>query len=186
MTTDGDDDAAGESTAAAPRDPSARSPADLLFPDLDEELGLTRRMLEIAPSEPADWRPHQKSMTLAELATHVAELPGFPNLMLIHDELDHSGDFAPGNVADTDERLAIFDEAAQQLRSLVDELTWERALSPWVMRIDGDVVLRGPRAQLVRRLGISHIAHHRAQLGVYLRQLDIPIIGPYGPSADES
>lgn len=185
MTTH-EDDAPGESSTTAAGTPPARSPADLLFPDLDEELELTRHMLEITPGEPADWRPHEKSMTLAGLATHLAELPSFPSLMLSHDEFEMPDDFGPREVADADERVAIFDEEAGQLRTLVDELTWERALSPWVMRVGGDVVLQGPRAQLVRRMGVSHIAHHRAQLGVYLRQLDVPIIGPYGPSADES
>ncbi|MFW6192243.1 MAG: DinB family protein [Gemmatimonadota bacterium] len=171
--------------AASSRAPPA-SPAELLFPDLDEELDATRTMLERAPGEPAGWRPHEKSMTLAVLATHLAQLPGFPIQMLEHDEVEVPEPAGqPEGVADAAERLAVFDEASGELRDLVERLTWDRAMQPWTLRIDGEVVLEGPRAALVRSAGFSHMAHHRAQLGVYLRMLDVPVPGTYGPSADE-
>lgn len=175
---------------AAPVDASdprqVASPAELLFPDLEKELETTRRMLEIVPAEPADWRPHDRSWTLSQLATHVAELPGFPSVMLALDELEIPEFRQPRDVADPDERLAIFDEEAGKLRDLVSSLTWDRATATWMMRVDGEVVMKGVRSELVRRYGISHIAHHRAQLGVYLRLLDVEIPGAYGPSADEA
>lgn len=170
---------------AASSRPSA-SPAELLFPDLDAELASTRRMLERAPGESSDWRPHEKSMTLGMLAAHLAELPGFPALMLEHEELDMP---APGyelpEMEDPEERLATFDEEAGKLRDLVEELTWDRAMAGWTLRVDGEVVMQGRRSTLVRSAGLSHMAHHRAQLGVYLRMLDVPVPGTYGPSADE-
>jgi uncharacterized damage-inducible protein DinB len=125
-------------------------------------------------------------MTLSMLAAHLAELPGFPALMLEEDEVDMpaSGYEIP-DVADADARLATFDEESARLRELVEALTWDRAMEPWTMRMDGEVVMEGVRATLVRAAGLSHMAHHRAQLGVYLRMLDIPVPGTYGPSADE-
>ena len=171
-----------DATAAPP----AATPAALLFPDLDAELDSTRRMLERVPAEPADWRPHEKSMTLAPLAGHVAELPAFPSLMLEHDDFEMPGSgYQPTEMTDPAERLATFDEESAKLRDLVERLTWERAMGRWTLRMDGEVVMQGVRAVLVRSAGLSHMAHHRAQLGVYLRMLDVPLPATAGPSADE-
>ena len=83
------------------------------------------------------------------------------------------------------ERVEIFDEVSGEFRRLVKEMTWEQAMSPWTMKFRGQVVFRAPRAQLLRSAMMTHLAHHRAQLGVYLRLLDIPVPGSYGPTADE-
>lgn len=178
-----------DTTTGRPADasPPSATPAELLFADLEHELGATRRVLKRAPSDHADWRPHEKSMTLAQLATHVAELPAFPTMMLAEDASEVSPSATrPGEVADADERLAIFDERAAELRERIGALTWERARGEWSLHMGGEVVLQGPRAVMVRSAGLSHMAHHRAQLGVYLRMLDVPVPGVYGPSADES
>lgn len=166
--------------------PPPATPADLLFADLDEELDATRRTLERVPVEHVEWRPHEKSMPLSQLATHLAQLPGLPGLILTQDELDMSdSDFEPREIDDTDERLELFDEEAANLRELVDDLTWDRAMATWTMSLDGEVIMQGPRAVFVRSAGLSHMAHHRAQLGVYLRLLDVPVPKVYGPTADE-
>lgn len=173
-----------EGSSASP--PPAATPAELLFADLDEELNASRRVLERVPGGHADWRPHEKSMPLGQLATHLAQLPGFPGLILTHDEFDMSdSDFQPPEVDGTDERLGLFDEEADNLRQLVDDLTWDRAMATFTMSFDGEVIMQGPRAALVRGAGLSHMAHHRAQLGVYLRLLDVPLPRVYGPTADE-
>lgn len=175
-----------EAAKGASSPPSSASPADLLFADLDEELSATRRMLERVPVGHADWRPHDKSMPLGQLATHLAQLPGFPGLILTNDEFDMSeSDFEQPDVDDTDERLELFDEEAANLRELVDDLTWDRAMATFTMSFDGEVLMQGPRSVLVRGAGLSHMAHHRAQLGVYLRLLDVPLPSVYGPTADE-
>lgn len=181
MSTPPDEAARDDSLAS----PQPASPADLLFPDLDEELSATRRTLAQVPDGHADWSPHDKSMTLGELASHLAELPGFPGLMLAHDEFDMSeSDFEQRVADDTAERLEIFDEAATTLRDLLDDLSWDRAMAEWTLRVDGEVLMQGPRSVLVRSAGLSHMAHHRAQLGVYLRLLDVPLPRVYGPTAD--
>jgi len=160
-------------------------PATLLFSDLDVELATTRRMLERVPNGKDDWRPHKRSRTLDELAAHVAQLPGFGIMMLTRDEYD--GGTAPPEpkAADCAARVKIFDEVSGEFRRLVKAMTWDQALSPWTLKFRGQEVFSAPRAQLLRSAMLTHLAHHRAQLGVYLRLLDIPVPGSYGPTADE-
>jgi uncharacterized damage-inducible protein DinB len=160
-------------------------PATLLFSDLDVELATTRRMLERVPDGKDDWRPHKKSRTLDELATHVAQLPGFGIMMLTRDEYDGGTQPPEPKPSCCSERVEIFDEVSGEFRRLVKELTWDQAMSPWTLKFRGQQVFSAPRAQLLRSAMMTHLAHHRAQLGVYLRLLDIPVPGSYGPTADE-
>ena len=160
-------------------------PAQLLFADLDTEMATTRRMLERVPDGKDDWRPHKKSRTLDELATHIAQLPGLGILMLTRDEYDGGTRPPEPKPSCCSERVEIFDEVSGEFRRLVREMTWEQAMSPWTMKFRGQKVFSTPRAQLLRSAMLTHLAHHRAQLGVYLRLLDIPVPGSYGPTADE-
>jgi uncharacterized damage-inducible protein DinB len=172
--------------AATRTDPTLRKdPATVLFADLDTELATTRRMLERVPDGKDDWRPHKKSRTLDELATHVAQLPGFGILMLTRDEYDGGTQPPEPKPGCCSERVEIFDEVAGRFRQLVKGLTWDQALSPWTLKFRGQEVFTAPRAQLLRSAMITHLAHHRAQLGVYLRLLDVPVPSSYGPTADE-
>jgi uncharacterized damage-inducible protein DinB len=159
-------------------------PFTLLFADLEGELKTTRRFLERVPDGKSDWRPHGKSKTLGELATHVAQLPGLGILMLTRDEFV-GGTRPEAKAADSAERVKNFDEVSGELQRLVKALTWDHAMSPWTLKFGDRVVLKGPRAKILRNAFVSHLAHHRAQLGVYLRMLDVPVPGSYGPSADE-
>ena len=163
----------------------AVDPATLLFSDLDVEMATTRRMLERVPDGKDDWRPHKKSRTLDELATHVAQLPGFGIMMLTRDEYDGGTQPLEPKPSCCAERVEIFDEVSGEFRRLVKELTWDQAMSQWTLKFRGQTVFSAPRAQLLRSAMLTHLAHHRAQLGVYLRLLDIPVPGSYGPTADE-
>jgi uncharacterized damage-inducible protein DinB len=160
-------------------------PATLLFSDLDVELATTRRMLERVPDGKDDWRPHKKSRTLDELATHVAQLPGFGIMMLTRDEYDGGTQPPEPKPSCCSERVEIFDEVSGEFRRLVKAMTWDQAIAPWTMKFRGQAVFTTPRAQLLRSAMLTHLAHHRAQLGVYLRLLDIPVPGSYGPTADD-
>ncbi len=142
-------------------------------------------MLERIPDGKDDWRPHEKSRSLGELATHVAQLPGFGILMLTRDEYDAAGGFPQPGSTDRVGRLKLFDEVSAQLRTLLQQMTWEYARSPWKLRVRQDIILNAPRAGLVRSAVITHSAHHRAQLGMYLRLLDLSVPSSYGPTADE-
>jgi uncharacterized damage-inducible protein DinB len=161
------------------------SPASLLFADLDGELATTRRMLERVPTGQDSWRPHEKSRTLGELATHVAQLPGFGILMLTSDDYDGAKGLPQPTATDNAARLKMFDEVSAELRRQLEQMTWDHARSPWTLRVRDDIVLNAPRANLLRSAVITHSAHHRAQLGVYLRLLDLSVPSSYGPTADE-
>ena len=166
--------------------PGDASPAELLYPDLAQELASTRRMLERVPDGNDDWAPHTKSMTLGRLATHVAELPSFATTILTTDVLDlDKMDWTPKVFANNAERLAMFDKLAAEMTSGITGADWATLSGDWTMLYGGKEYLRDRKATLLRTLGLSHIAHHRAQLGVSLRELNIAIPGMYGPSADE-
>ena len=162
------------------------SPLALLFPDLDAEISTTRRMLERVPNGKEDWRPHPRSRTLGELSTHVAQLPGFGILMLTTDEYDGLAGRRPeAKVANSAERVKLFDELSAQIKGIFQQLTWERARSTWTLRLGDKIVFQGPRTTILRTVFVTHSAHHRAQLGVYLRMLETPVPWSYGRSADE-
>jgi uncharacterized damage-inducible protein DinB len=165
---------------------TTETPLSLLYPDLEQELATTRRILERVPDGKEDWRPHDKSMTLGVLSNHVAQLPGFGIMMVTTDEFDRaSGPPQQANAANSAERLKVFDEVSAKLKQLLQTLTWDKAMLPWRFKFGDRVIVEGARAKLIRTMVITHIAHHRAQLGVYLRLLGVPIPGSYGPSADE-
>ena len=163
----------------------AETPATLLFPDLDNELTTTRRMLERLPDGKDDWRPHPKSRSLGELATHLAQLPGFGIAQITQDVVDGTAGPPKVNVSNNADRLRLFDQVSGEFRRQLQQLTWERARAPWSMTVNGRVVIRGARSDILRSVYFMHSAHHRAQLGVYLRLLDIPVPFSYGDSADE-
>jgi uncharacterized damage-inducible protein DinB len=163
----------------------SETPAALLFPDLDSELSTTRRMLERVPDGKDDWKPHPKSRSLGELATHLAQLPGFGIAQVTQDVVDGTAGPPKVNVSNTAERLRLFDQVSGEFRRQLQQLTWERARAEWSMTVKGRVVVRAPRSDIVRSIYFMHSAHHRAQLGVYLRLLDIAVPYSYGDSADE-
>lgn len=172
-------------TASANSPVDTLSPFDLLFHDAKSEMATTRRILERVPDGNDDWRPHAKSSALAALATHVAQLPGLGITILTKDEFDvASRKPEPGITANT-ERLKLFDKVSGEFLSLLQNLSWDQAVASWRFRAGERTIAEGTKAQLARVMIITHIAHHRAQLGVYLRLLGVPVPGTYGPSADE-
>lgn len=164
----------------------AAIPVAMLFADLDTELAATRRMLERFPEEHADWKPHDKSMTLARLATHVAELPHFGTAIALKPEWNVEVDrFERRHGRTRAEILEIHDKAAVVAREALASLDAASLDHEWRMRKGDTVFLSGTRGPLLRRLLFSHVAHHRGQLSVYYRMLGIPVPGMYGPSADD-
>jgi uncharacterized damage-inducible protein DinB len=166
--------------------PGNATPAQLLYPDLAQELATTRKMIALVPDGQNDWKPHEKSMSLAKLASHVAELPAFANMILTTDELDMAtADLSTKVLSSTADRLAMFDKVSAKFSAGIESADWAKVAGSWTLRAGPQVYLSGRKSTLLRTLGISHLAHHRAQLGVYLRLLGVPIPGAYGPSADE-
>lgn len=158
----------------------------LALADIDEELAGTRRMLERVPGESLDWRPHEKSWTLGELATHVTNLLRWQAGILRSDEYDLAvEDERPGVPPDPDALLERFDAAAAELRTALADADDASLGAPWTLRDGEEEIFTVPRLAAFRSAGVSHMVHHRGQLSVYLRLLDVPVPGVYGPSADE-
>ena len=166
--------------------PTDTTPAQLLYPDMIQELASTRKMLALVPNGHDDFKPHEKSMSLGSLATHLAELPVFGTTILTTVELDFAAQpWAPRKFDNTLERLEAFDRNAAAMTSRVDGATWDMLGERWIMRAGEQIYVDEQKAKLLRSFCLSHMAHHRAQLGVYLRLLGLMIPGTYGPSADE-
>jgi len=153
--------------------------------ELEQEAISTRKMLEIVPDGKYDWQPHPKSMTIRALATHVAEIPGWIEHGIKNEGLDFAVmPYNPKVINNTKDLLAYYDECVVKGKSVLVDANEGKLNGRWVMR-NGDVVLMDLSKAEVIRHSLSQIIHHRAQLGVFLRLLDIPIPGMYGPSADE-
>jgi uncharacterized damage-inducible protein DinB len=166
--------------------PADQKPMDLLYPDLDQELATTRKMIAAVPDGQNDWKPHEKSMTLGALASHLAQLPGFGLQILTTEEFDFAATKFPNPKHERNaERLEMFDTLSAQLKQQIASSDWDALAKKWTLRAGDKIFFAEPKAKLVRTMYLSHSSHHRAQLGVYLRQLGVPIPGAYGPSADE-
>ena len=153
--------------------------------ELEQEAQTTRKMLERIPNDKYDWQPHPKSMNIRRLATHIAELPTWVTMALTTDELDFaSNPYQPVKINNTEELLAYFERSLADGRSSLAQATEEPLEQPWTLRNGDEIYSTTSKAEVIR-MAFSQIIHHRAQLGVYLRLLDIPIPGSYGPSADE-
>lgn len=157
----------------------------LLQKEFDQEAITTRTMLKRIPDDKYDWQPHPKSMTIRQLATHIADLPSWVQLALTTDGLDFAvTPYKPTIINDTAALLAYLDESQAKGRSALANATDNDLLPTWTLR-HGDQILSLSSTGEMIRMSFSQVVHHRAQLGVYLRLLNIPIPGSYGPSADE-
>ncbi|MDB4915011.1 MAG: DinB family protein [Gemmatimonadetes bacterium] len=166
--------------------PTDLTPAQLLYPDMEAEFASTRRMLERVPEGSDDFKPHAKSMSLKALATHIAELPTFGKLIVNTAEFDFgTGKWETPTIGSNAERLAFFEKNAAEMKSAVEGADWAALAVEWTLRAGEQIYVKDKKSSLLRTMTFSHIAHHRAQLGVYLRELDLAIPGMYGPSADE-
>ena len=156
----------------------------MMIPEFDHEFAETRKALERIPEDRFDWRPHEKSYALYELSAHLAEVPSWVAPTLQEDVFDLSE--YQRVVPETKEQiLSHFDEGVARARAALQESDAEVLGSEWTMKNGEEVVLSMPKGAVLRSFVFNHNVHHRAQLGLYLRMLDIPVPGHYGPSADE-
>jgi uncharacterized damage-inducible protein DinB len=159
---------------------------DALQRELEAEALTTRKMLACVPADKFDWQPHPKSMMLRRLATHVAELPSWISMTLTTSELDFANNpYTPEPISSTEELLAYFEKSLEDGREHLKNAEEEQLSEDWTLR-NGEQILSTSSKYDVIRMAMSQIIHHRAQLGVYLRLLDVPIPGSYGPSADDA
>jgi uncharacterized damage-inducible protein DinB len=159
---------------------------EMLAKELEQEAQTTRKMLARVPNDKYDWQPHKKSMSMIRLATHVAELPSWVKMTLTTDELDfNQHPYQPEKIANTDQLLAYFERSYEEGKSQLAQASEAQLAQPWTLRAGDQIYSTSSKGEVIR-MALSQIIHHRAQLGVYLRLLDIPIPGSYGPSADET
>ncbi len=157
----------------------------MLVKEMEEEAVTTRKMLERVPVEKFEWQPHIKSMTMLRLATHVAELPGWVAMALNTSELDFAnGDYQPFLATSSTELLEHFEKSLNEGLASLRHANESQLEEMWTLR-NGETIYSVRTKAEVIRMAYCQTVHHRAQLGVYLRLLDIPIPGSYGPSADE-
>jgi uncharacterized damage-inducible protein DinB len=157
----------------------------LLLKELNDETAHTRKMLERIPNDQYDWQPHVKSMTVRRLAAHIADLPNWIAMVLNTTELDlASSEWKEEPINNTETLLAVLERSLANGKERLDRATEEELQDKWVLRY-GDQIISDTNKYEFLRITIAQMIHHRAQMGVFLRLLNIPIPGPYGPSADE-
>jgi len=160
-------------------------PVRLAFGDFDNELNNTRTLLQRLPDDKLGWRPHDKSFTLGDLADHVARLSWFVEIAVKQDEYDLANWQRPAAPTSAKQILATFEERAAAAQAALKQLQPDKLLDQWTLRAGDKVLVSLPRVAVIRTFAMSHIIHHRAQLTVYLRILNVAVPGLYGPSADE-
>jgi uncharacterized damage-inducible protein DinB len=157
----------------------------LLLKELDQEAQTTRKMLNLVTEDKFDWQPHQKSMKMKILAVHLAELPAWISMGLNTDEHDfEKSPYQPTEVKNTVEILDLFERSLAEGKASLTAASEVDLLPTWTLRHGSQVLASMTKYEVVRH-AFGQTIHHRAQLGVYLRLLNIPIPGSYGPSADE-
>ena len=159
-----------------------------LLAAFDRIVAGSRTILEAVPEDRMDWRPHEKSWTLGELATHVANLPNWTMATLSMSEFDinpESGGPPPiPPLASAAELTAALDRSAGAARGAIESCSIEDLASPWTMLVAGEARFTLPKGVVLRTFILDHMIHHRAQLGIYLRLLDVPVPQLFGPTAD--
>jgi uncharacterized damage-inducible protein DinB len=160
---------------------------DALVPEFDHEMATTRRLLERVPEAEFAWKPHDKSMSLGELAGHIANLPRWCSITLESTTFDLDT-FADARPRQPESRAAVvreFDEKVRAARALLVAQSDPELLTPWTLKTGGQEIFTMPRISAIRSFVMNHLIHHRGQLSVYLRLKNVPIPPIYGPTADE-
>lgn len=156
-----------------------------LLREYKHECESTRKLLSVVPFDNPNWKPHEKSMTLSELAIHIADLPNWVPVTLERDVLDFAKEeYKPKTATSTEELLKIHDDAVDAAIKSLTAATDERFMENWTMRNGDKVYFTMQKIAVVRAFAFNHVYHHRGQLTVYLRLLNIPVPGMYGPTAD--
>jgi uncharacterized damage-inducible protein DinB len=160
--------------------------ADMFIRELELEAKTTRRVLERVPDDKLAWKPHTKSMTLRQLAQHVATIPGGVSAMARHDGYDVEKFTEPPQLESTAAILAAFEESVAQAKTNLAATDDAAMMQNWSFNRGGKPIMTIPRIGVFRSMLLNHLYHHRGQLTVYLRLLDVPVPSIYGPSADEN
>ena len=161
---------------------------DALIPEFDHEMATTRRLLDRVPEAEFDWKPHDKSMSLGQLAGHISNLPVWCSVTLESTELDLDAagdDIRLAKPTTHAELVAKFDRGTAAARALLAKSTDAELMAPWTLKKGTHELFTMPRISAVRSFVMNHLIHHRGQLSVYLRLKNVPLPPMYGPTADE-
>ena len=155
-----------------------------LLPEFDHEMATARKCIERVPEDKFGWKPHERSMAMGHLASHIAEMPAWAVSGLKQDSLDMAG-YKPWTATNQAELLATFDKnvaAAREAIASTDDATY---MKNWALKAGDKELMTMPKIVVVRSFVLNHVIHHRGQLSVYLRENNVPVPSIYGPSADE-
>ena len=160
---------------------------ETLLPEFDREMGQTRKLIERAPEDQFDWKPHPSSMTLGRLAGHLTELPGWASTAMTSSAFEVPPDRPPDDQRPASRAavLALFDDTVTAARRNLAGKTDAEFLAPWTLTAEGKEVFTMPKIAMIRTFVLNHMVHHRGQMSVYLRMLGVKIPSIYGPSGDE-
>lgn len=160
---------------------------DVLLPEYDHEMATTRKLLERVPMAEAQWKPHDKSMSMGQLATHLVEIPGWGGSIITSSSLDLAAnpEFEHATFHTGEELLAAFDKNIAATRDIISARSDADLMETWTLKKGGQVLMSLPKAGVLRSFLLNHLIHHRGQLSVYIRLKDIAVPSIYGPSADE-
>jgi uncharacterized damage-inducible protein DinB len=163
--------------------------SDMILPEFDSEMTNTRKTLERVPDDKFDWRPHEKSFTMHDLAAHIANIPAWTAKTLNEDSFDvappDGSNFEVPKAKSTSELLEMFDKNVSEARKAITEADDERMMASWTLLKGGQELITLPRIAVLRGFILNHNVHHRGQLTVYFRLNNIPVPALYGRSADE-
>ena len=159
---------------------------DSLLQELEQEAKTTKRVLERVPEGKLGWKPHPKSMSLGQLALHIATVPGGVAKMAAQPGFDGPPSFTQPSATTAAELVPALEQSIAQARQVLGGMSDEQAMETWTLKNGGQVVMALPRAAVLRTIMLNHWYHHRGQLSVYLRELNVPVPSIYGPSADEN
>lgn len=154
--------------------------------EFDSEAKTTRRVLERVPADKFAWKPHEKSMSLGELAMHTAMTPGMICTWACQAETDFGAGDKPPVATSTADVVAAHDKSVAKMKETMGQLGDGGMMQGWKGTAGGKTLFEMPKVALIRSIALNHWYHHRGQLSVYLRLLDIPVPSIYGPSADEN
>lgn len=157
--------------------------ADSILAEVNQEAETTKRVLDCVPADKLSWKPHPKSFSLGQLALHIAEGPGMIIEAAMADSFEAPG-FTQPEPRTSQEIQTAFSSSLEKVRSALGKVDDARLNAPWTLTRNGKVLMSMPRIGFVRSIMMNHIYHHRGQLSVYLRLLDVPLPSIYGPSAD--
>ncbi len=159
--------------------------SESILMELDQEAQTTKRVLDRIPDDKLGWRPHPKSFSLGQLALHIASVPGGVTTIAMQDTSEVPN-FTQPEAKSRQEILDTFSKSLESAKGNLNKMDDARMAATWTLTRSGKVVMSAPRAAFLRSVLLNHVYHHRGQLSVYLRMLDVPVPSIYGPSADDN